>query len=182
MLRLRPYRQSDAKIILSWCRDEAAFRRWSADRYPQYPIEPDDMNRLYQACTPESSLQEGFYPMTAFDESGVVGHLILRYTDAALTTVRFGYVIVDDAKRGRGVGKEILRLALKYAFELLQAEKVTLGVFENNEQAARCYRAVGFEHVAQEKPEVCELCGERWVVQEMALTRAAFRANEIKQK
>lgn len=54
--------------------------------------------------------------MTAFDETGVVGHLIMRFTDAEKTILRFGFVIVDDMKRGQGLGKEMLLLALKYAF------------------------------------------------------------------
>lgn len=47
--------------------------------------------------------------LTAFDESGVVGHLILRFTDEEQQTIRFGFVIVDDAKRGKGYGKEMYR-------------------------------------------------------------------------
>lgn len=36
-----------------------------------------------------------------------------------------------DAKRGMGYGKEMLKLSLKYAFEILKVKKVTLGVFWN---------------------------------------------------
>ena len=43
---------------------------------------------------------DNFYPVTAIDESGIVGHMILRYTDDKKSIVRFGFVIVDDTKRG----------------------------------------------------------------------------------
>lgn len=38
MLRLRPYKNCDAKTIISWCKDEASFRNWTSDRYDTFPI------------------------------------------------------------------------------------------------------------------------------------------------
>lgn len=93
---------------------------------------------------------DNFYPMTAFDENGIVGHLIMRYTDEKKTTLRLGFVIVDDTKRGMGYGKEMISLSLKYAFEIYKAERVTIGVFENNMHAYYCYEAAGFKDVETE--------------------------------
>lgn len=31
--------------------------------------------------------------MTAFDDSGVIGHMIMRFTDEKKTILRFGFVI-----------------------------------------------------------------------------------------
>lgn len=134
------------------------------------------MNHKYINRNGDCAEADNFYPMTAVDESGVAGHLILRYTDAEKKVIRFGFVIVDDAKRGMGYGKEMLRLALTFAFEVLCAEKVTLGVFEHNAPAYGCYKAVGFRDVQMEQPEVCEVCGERWRVLELAMTKAEYQA------
>lgn len=166
MLRLRPYKNCDAEYIVSWIKDEVSFRRWCADRYESYPITAADINRQYAACQDA----DGFYEITAFDESGVVGHLTMRFTDEKKTILRFGFVIVDDTKRGRGYGKEMLTLALKYAFEILKVEKVSLGVFENNEPAYYCYRSVGFQEVQLENVEVYHVLGEDWKCREMELT------------
>lgn len=51
--------------------------------------------------------------------------------------VRFGFVIVKADKRGKGYGKAMLLLSLKFAFELYGAKRATLGVFENNIVAIR---------------------------------------------
>ena len=50
-------------------------------------------------------------------------------TDEEKKTLRFGFVIVNDTKRGMGYGKEMLKLAIKYDFDILKVEKITLGVF-----------------------------------------------------
>ena len=112
MLRLRPYKKCDAKVIASWIKDEVSFRKWSADRYEKYPVRDVDINNHYEAA----AFSDSFFPMTAFDETGVVGHLIMRFTDEEKRVLRFGFIIVDDSKRGMGYGKEMLKLSLQYAF------------------------------------------------------------------
>ena len=160
MLRLRPYKPFDAETILGWIKDEDTFRKWSTDRYPHYPITANDMNYKYMDRNGDCAEPDNFYPMTAFDDSGIVGHLIMRFTDAEKTILRFGFVIVDDSKRGMGYGKQMLRLALRFAFDILKVQKVTLGVLENNPGAYHCYKAAGFKDAPMDAPEYYHLMGE----------------------
>lgn len=171
MLRLRPYKNCDAKEIVTWCKDRIAFRKWSADRFSSFPITADEMNLKYRDCNGDCPEPDNFYPMTAFDDSGIVGHLIMRFTDEKKTVLRFGFVITDDTKRGKGCGKEMLTLALKFAFEILRAEKVTLGVFENNPAAYHCYKAVGFQDVKLPEKEYVRIDGEDWNCLELEMNR-----------
>lgn len=113
-------------------------------------------------------------------ENGVVGHLIMRYTDEKQTVLRLGFVIVDDSKRGLGYGKEMLLLSLKFAFEILKAEKVTLGVFDNNMPAYYCYKAAGFKEIEMEEPEICNVCGETWNIIELEMKRADYEDRMIR--
>ncbi len=174
MFRLRPYKAIDAKTIIAWCKDEVSFRRWTSDRYDHFPITEDDMNQKYFAYNGDCPDADNFYPMTAFDDSGTVGHLIMRFTDEQRMTLRFGFVIIDDSKRGKGYGKEMLQLALKYAFEILRVEKVTLGVFDNNKAAYHCYKAAGFRDVEMDAEEICEVCGESWRILELEIDRTGY--------
>ena len=58
MLRLRPYKSCDAETIVSWIKDEYAFRQWCADRYDHYPITASDINDQYNS----HSEDDWFYP------------------------------------------------------------------------------------------------------------------------
>lgn len=173
MLRLRPYKPGDAGTILSWCREEVAFRKWTGSRYGAFPITAEDMNRKYFENNGDCAEPDNFYPMTAFDEAGIVGHLIMRFTDAEKSVLRFGFVIVDDARRGRGYGKELIALSLKYAFEILKVNKVTLGVFDNNPSACGCYRSAGFQEAEAGAAEL-EMMGETWKISELELTKEDY--------
>lgn len=171
MLRLRPYKNCDAKTILTWCKDEISFRKWTSDRYESFPITAEDMNRKYVDCNGDCSDSDNFYPMTAFDDSGIVGHLIMRFTDMKKRVLRLGFVIVDDSKRGKGYGRKMIALALKYAFEILLVEKVTIGVFENNMPAYNCYKAAGFREAEMDREELCQVCGETWKILELEIEK-----------
>ena len=52
------------------------------------------------------------------------------------------------------------------------AEKITLGVFENNPVAHGCYKAVGFKDVESDKPWYYRGFGEAWKCIEMDLKRS----------
>lgn len=174
MLRLRPYKECDAKTIISWCSDEVSFRKWTSDRYSSFPITEYDMNQKYINFNGDCSEADNFYPMTAFDDDGIVGHLIIRYTNAEKTILRLGFVIVNDQKRGCGYGKEMLKLALRYSFNIFKAEKVTLGVFDNNMPAFYCYKAAGFKQIAAAKKEICNIGKEKWSISEMEINKNDF--------
>ena len=150
MMRLRPYKPSDAQHLLSWWTEvsEDIFVMWSNGKF-EYPLTMEQLDSYFQTWCLE---EEHGWLMTALDENGVpVGHFIMRLADYQEESIRFGFIIVDPQSRGKGYGKEMIRLALKYAFEVLGMKRATLGVYEHNPSAKACYEAVGFtvkEYVA----------------------------------
>lgn len=69
----------------------------------------------------------------------------------------------------------MLQHALRYAFDILRVDKVTLGVFENNPAAYRCYTSVGFKDVTSDTPEYYHVLGEDWKRLELEITRKEYR-------
>lgn len=172
MLRLRPYKKCDAEAVVSWfgTDDEATFRMWCADRYTHYPITAEELNAYYAAY----EMSDSFYVMTAFDETGVVGHMIMRFTDPEKRILHYGFIAIDREKRGRGYGREMLTLATRYAFELLGADLITLGVYDRNLHARRCYASLGLVDGDPANNESCRIMGEDWCFSEMVLRKSAW--------
>lgn len=149
MLRLRPYKACDAQVITKWLRD-------------------DDMNMYYD----QDKNNEKIWGMTAFDDTGIIGHFTMRFpNDDNLNEIRLGFVIVDDKECGKGYGKEMLSLAIQYAFGFIKVSKISLGVFENNQIAIKCYESCGFQTVKLETAESYHCMGEIWNCIEMELVR-----------
>ena len=162
-LTLRPYQPSDAAVIASWLKSEYLMRQWCADRYERYPVTPEDMNAYHERYIDGQQSRA----LTMTDGDDIVGYITLRAPASNPTEQRLGFVIVDDSKRGRGLGKALVSMAVKYAFETLGATKVSLGVFENNPSAICCYEAAGFHRVSLPETESYECLGETWNCIEM---------------
>lgn len=169
-LRLRPYRIKDGEYVASWIKDEYGFYQWSADRINQYPLTAGILNAHYA----EYADSDAFWEMTAVDEEGIPrGHFIMRYPEENHEILRLGFIIVDSELRGKGYGKAMLNLAIRYAFEFLKVRKITLGVFANNPSAFHCYRAAGFQVIEGADCEF-RIGKEVWKCIEMELTRESF--------
>ncbi|SOB92740.1 GNAT family N-acetyltransferase [Pseudobutyrivibrio ruminis] len=164
MMILRDFKKEDAQIITGWLRSEEELYKWSADRFNKYPLSGEDINDNYA-----SQLETGrFIPLTAVDDNeDIVGHFIIRYPrDDDDSSVRFGFVIVSPEFRGKGYGKELLKLGIEYVKENLTATRIDLGVFENNESARHCYEATGFRSYARRE---CKLPIGIWNCVDMEL-------------
>lgn len=171
MLRLRPYKSCDSEKIAEWIKDETVFLKWGGKLFGDFPISPKVIDDKYRLNNGECVEADNFYPWTAFDdENGVVGHFIMRYINWDNKILRFGWVVVDNTLRGNGYGKKMLKAGLKYAFEILDVDKVTIGVFENNASAYNCYKAIGFV-----KTEIVEK--EPWNVIEMEINKNDYITN-----
>ena len=64
----------------------------------------------------------------------------------------------------------------KYAFEIMQVDQVTIGVFENNIPALQCYLSVGFRK-SEDKEDSYEMIeGEKWKIIELAISKEEYQA------
>ena len=159
---IRPYRSGDAESIIKWCKDEESFYKWSAGILGDYPI---TLKRFEESTSGRYDSRK-FFPWVMFDGDDVIGYFIMRHPGDDMSEVRFGFVIVDPSRRGQGMGRKMLNLGIKFAFEVYGAKVITLGVFENNPNALRCYEAVGFKPYTGESFEVN---GNMWNCIEMKL-------------
>lgn len=164
MLRIRPFKMSDASYIVKWLNDEREFKMWSADKF-NYPLTIEQL-----ASYKELYEQDEFgWIFVALDEKGIpVGHFLMRMADYEKESVHLGFIVVDPEMRGKGYGAEMVKLAIKYAFEMLKVSRVTLGVFDVNPGAEVCYKKVGFLTESYLK-EALTYKNEKWGIYNMAI-------------
>lgn len=174
MLRLRPYKKSDAEYIISWLNTEEIFSLWGGERFGQFPITPDIINDKYFNNNGDCEEEDNFYPLTAVDDNGPVGHFIIRYINGNNRILRFGWVIIDNNRRGQKIGQKMLKLGLKYSFEILKAERVTIGVFENNLPALHCYLSCGFHKSEILEDSLCDCNREKIKVLELEILKDEY--------
>ena len=144
MLKLEPFSPDDFQQLIDWIPDASFALQWSGPAFT-YPLTVEQLeNYLQDANTVNASK----YIFKAVDESTneVIGHISLGNVDRVNESARIGKVLIgQSASRGNGYGTQLMLATLTFAFEELKLHKVTLGVFDFNTAAIKCYEKVGFK-------------------------------------
>lgn len=139
-MRIRPYiPDKDFEYVSKWIDNERTHAFWCANRLP-YPI----TQQFFHDFLEKNAIDWTDSAYVATENSG---QLIGFFCYSINTEDNIGFlkfVIVDKTKRGKGFGKEMLNLALQYAFQITGAKAVQLNVFSENIIAKQCYEKVGF--------------------------------------
>ena len=139
-MRIRPYiPNKDYEYLSIWIDNERTHAFWCANLFP-YPMTP----KFFHDFLETNSMDWTDSAYVATENNGqVVGFFCYSVnTEDNIGFLKF--IIIDKTKRGRGYGKEMLNLALQYAFQITGAKAVQLNVFNENILAKRCYEKVGF--------------------------------------
>jgi len=139
--RLAAFETAHAAAICAWARTDEEVYRLAPSTPPPLTEEkvlewqrPDGRSFIYR-------LTENGPPAAYGEVNPMIGqarHLWL------------GHCVVDPSHRRCGIGTEFIRALLHVAFGELNAERVSLIVFPENEPAIRCYEKAGFRYAADE--------------------------------
>ena len=139
-MRIRPYiPNKDYEFISKWIDDERIHAFWCANRF-SYPVTQNSFHDFLEKIAMD-------WTDTAFVATENNGQVIGFFCYSINEKDNIGFlklVIVDKEERGKGYGKEMLNLALRYAFQMTGAKAVQLNVFDENTLAKQCYEKVGF--------------------------------------
>ncbi len=138
-MRIRPYQNRDFNIISQWITDERSHALWCANLMP-YPLEKNGFDALLKDVEERC----GDSPFVATTDDGKVVGFFCFSVNLNTNEGMLKFVVIDNTMRNKGYGCEMLKLAIKYAFEIAKADAVHLNVFSENPGAKKCYEKVGF--------------------------------------
>ena len=85
------------------------------------------------------------------DSDKLMGNVSLFDINQIHRTALMGVFIGDEENRGKGMGKESIKLILEYGFKILNLNNVMLNVFSFNEKAIEAYKSVGFKEIGKRR-------------------------------
>lgn len=139
-MRLRPYIEcKDYDVIKEWITEERTHAMWCANLI-QFPIEKDNFKRIME----EAAERFGDSPYVATSDAGELIGFFCYSTNLETNEGMLKFVMTSPEYRGKGFGKEMLQLAISYAFNITNVQAVHLNVFPENIRAKKCYESVGF--------------------------------------
>ena len=146
----------DFDRIRNWITDERAHAMWCANRF-QYPLDKGN----FLAVLSEMAQRTGDTPFVAETDDGSAAGFLCYSLDRNSGEGKLKFVIVDPKLRGKGFGTEMIRSAVRHAFDNTHADAVQLSVFPENIRAKRCYEKAGFKERRTE-PHAFRFQTEYW--------------------
>ena len=73
-----------------------------------------------------------------------LGHVGLYQIDHRVRSCELGIIIGDLSKWGKGIGREVTRAIIAYAFDELNMNRIELSVVSSNARALHLYEGLGF--------------------------------------
>ena len=95
-----------------------------------------------------------FFGIFIKDNNEHIGNVKLEPIDFEKKTSEFGMMIGEKKYWEKGIGTEVTRLVVNYAFNELNLKKIRLGVIPENKAAIRVYEKVGFKITKIEKDKI----------------------------
>ncbi|MFA6136928.1 MAG: UDP-4-amino-4,6-dideoxy-N-acetyl-beta-L-altrosamine N-acetyltransferase [Sulfurimonas sp.] len=132
----------EKKMVLNW-RNEESVKKWM---YSQDDIVLE--NHLQYIDTLEASKTKQYMVVKILDQYiGVIDFTNINF-QAKVTD--FG-LYANPSEKVAGVGRILEECCVKYAFEILQLDKMMLEVFSDNERAINLYKKYNFQEVGKKE-------------------------------
>ncbi|WP_439817253.1 GNAT family N-acetyltransferase [Zavarzinia sp. CC-PAN008] len=159
---------------------EEAMPAWVSDReVVRYLVRgtlPPTQAAMAQAFDAMQASGDIELAIVARDSGRAVGIAGLHGLQWVPRHAEFRILIGERGYWGGGIGTEICQLLCGYAFEILNLNKVWLGVNAGNQRAARSYVKAGFTQEGVLRAEVYRN-GRHWDVLRMSLLRQDYDAH-----
>lgn len=124
---------------LSWLNDEETTKGLASGLYPS-TIE--ELKTFISGIV--GNKRAVMFAICDIENNVHIGNIKLDNFDWVSRTCELGLLIGNKNYWGKGIGYEVCKLAIEYAFNDLNIRKVLLAVYENNPAAIALYTKLGF--------------------------------------
>jgi RimJ/RimL family protein N-acetyltransferase len=143
LVRLRSIERSDIEPIMKWVGDEEVtnflggemllgpLSRIAEEKFIEHAAEPSPNSRLFVIET--------------LADCRYLGSTDLHNISWVNRNAEAGIVIGEKSSWGKGYGTDAMRVLLRYAFDKLNLNRVSLRVFDYNPRAIASYERCGFK-------------------------------------
>ncbi|WP_435789844.1 GNAT family N-acetyltransferase [Clostridium sp.] len=146
MIKLDLLEKEDLKKIVEWNVNKSAddLLQWAGPMY-NYPLTLAQVENYFFNEVKKDNSNIFVYKIRLINTGQIIGTVELREID---TNNKIGkicrFLIAERNNRGKGIGTKVLVEAIRIGFEDIKFQKITLGVFDFNHSAIKCYENVGF--------------------------------------
>ncbi|MGM0846767.1 MAG: GNAT family N-acetyltransferase [Bacillota bacterium] len=167
MVELQYFTEADFEKLIGWFDSKKEYIQWGGGGFG-YPLTHNNLHSHLEGANRENR-KKLIYKVVDTASGKAVGHISLESIDRENNSARVCRVLVgDDSMRGKGIGEIMMKEILKVAFDELNLHRVSLGVYDFNHSAIKCYEKAGFQKEGL-KRDVQKYEDEYWNLWEMSI-------------
>ncbi len=143
MIRLAYFEKDDITQLINWIDTDELLTNWAGSLF-SFPLTQNSME-WYLAKTNDIDSSDAFIYKVIDDETGeVVGHISLGGISRKNKSARISRVLISNNHKGKGYCRQIINAVLQIGFQDLKLHRISLGVYDFNKAALKCYQSSGF--------------------------------------
>jgi len=182
MVKLEYFDKEDFKQLMDWIESEHLMTNWAGSLF-KYPLTEDSLDWYIEDTNDITKSDAMVYKAVDTKTGETVGHISLGGISKKNRAARISRVLVgSSAQRGRGLCTGMINAVLKIGFEELKLHRISLGVYDFNKAAIRCYEKCGFVKEGLMRDVLRYDDTTYWSLYEMGILEDEWRALHRKKK
>lgn len=175
MIRLAYFEKSDFRQLMDWIQDEHLLTNWAGSLF-RFPLTEDSLSWYIEGTNQMGTSDAFVYKAVDTDTGTTVGHISLGGISIKNKAARISRVLVGNtAERGKGICQGMIKAVLEIGFAQMGLHRISLGVYDFNHSAIRCYEKCGFKNEGVQR-DVLRYKDSWWSLMEMGILEDEWRA------
>jgi RimJ/RimL family protein N-acetyltransferase len=175
MIKLEYFTKNDFQSLIDWIQDEELLLNWAGTQF-RFPLNAEKLEWYIQDANDLNKSDKLIYKGVDTESGETVGHISLSVINRRNRSARITRVLVGQStERGKGIGEQMMKALMKIGFEDLNLHRMSLGVYDYNEPAIKCYKKCGFNTDGVLR-DIQRHGDEYWSLMEMSILENEWRS------
>jgi RimJ/RimL family protein N-acetyltransferase len=180
MIRFEFMTRDDFIKVLEWNKNTTPefLLQWAGPLF-KYPLTVEQLKTYFYRGVNEQTSDTFVYTIVETERNQCIGMIELGKIDRINKSGRVRrFLIGEQDLRGKGNGQLALQKIISIGFEKLGLHRISLGVFDFNQSAIRCYEKVGFvkEGLLRDSRKIGDCY---WSLYEMSILEAEWKLGQM---
>lgn len=173
MIRLAYFEKSDFAQLKQWINNEDLLINWAGNLF-KFPLSDESLEWYLKNTNNLPDAEALIYKAIDTDTNNIIGHISLGNISKKNRSARISRVFTGDCERGKGVCQGMIKATIKIGFEELGLHRISLGVYDINTAAIKCYQKCGFT-IEGKSRDVLVHNDRFWSIIEMSMLEDEYR-------
>ena len=167
MIRLEYFERSDFPQLIERLKDVEALMNWSGSLF-SFPLTDESLKWYMEDVNDLANSEVFIYKSIDIETDKIIGHISLGGISKKNRSGRISRVLVDKDSQGKGYCRQMVQAILKIGFEDLKLHRISLGVYDFNTAAIKCYQNAGMIIEGTNRDSL-QFKGKWWSLVEMSI-------------